>query len=177
MGFVEAVRTCLSKYVTFSGRARRPEYWWFWLACMLAGLLGSALDAALFGSVETTVTESVTESPDGEIMRRVTAASEVNGPVSGLVGLATFLPLLAAGWRRMHDVGRSGWWSLLAGGTTLVSVPLGMAIGGTSGAAVAVVPPVVATITVFVWLLSPSEPGENRFGPEPQPAGAGGLAV
>ena len=177
MGFVEAVRSCLSNYVTFSGRARRPEYWWFWLACILAGLVASALDAALFGSVETSVTESVTRSPGGDVTRRVTAASEVNGPISGLVGLATLLPLLAAGWRRMHDVGRSGWWSLLAAGTTLVSVPLGMAIGGTAGAVLAVVPPLVATIVVFVWLLSPSEAGENRFGPEPPAAGTGGRAA
>ena len=29
MGFTESIRTCLSKYFTFSGRAARPEFWWF----------------------------------------------------------------------------------------------------------------------------------------------------
>ncbi|MBR2863319.1 MAG: DUF805 domain-containing protein, partial [Bacteroidaceae bacterium] len=29
MGFVEAIKTCFSKYATFSGRATRSEYWWW----------------------------------------------------------------------------------------------------------------------------------------------------
>ena len=31
MSFGESVKTCFQKYVTFKGRARRSEYWWFWL--------------------------------------------------------------------------------------------------------------------------------------------------
>ena len=31
MSFVESIATCFKKYVTFKGRARRSEYWWFWI--------------------------------------------------------------------------------------------------------------------------------------------------
>ncbi len=39
MTFVESVKTCLSKYATFSGRATRSEYWWFYLATFIVGLV------------------------------------------------------------------------------------------------------------------------------------------
>ena len=35
MGFFDAVKTCFLKYVTFSGRASRSEYWWFFLFCLI----------------------------------------------------------------------------------------------------------------------------------------------
>jgi len=48
MKFNAAVRTCFSKYVTFSGRAARPEYWFFFLFGILAlfeGLGATGSDA------------------------------------------------------------------------------------------------------------------------------------
>jgi len=29
LGFIEAINSCFSKFITISGRARRSEYWWF----------------------------------------------------------------------------------------------------------------------------------------------------
>ena len=43
MNFVEAVKTCLSKYATFNGRARRSEFWWFYLLTCIPGFLMSLL--------------------------------------------------------------------------------------------------------------------------------------
>ena len=59
MTFGEAVQTCFRKYVTFSGRATRPEYWWFFLFLLLGSTAASIIDAAVFGavSVETDVTD------------------------------------------------------------------------------------------------------------------------
>lgn len=37
LGFVEAIKICLSKYATFDGRARRSEYWWWCLATFIVG--------------------------------------------------------------------------------------------------------------------------------------------
>jgi len=37
--FTESISTCLSRYATFSGRASRSEYWWFYLAYALVGLV------------------------------------------------------------------------------------------------------------------------------------------
>jgi uncharacterized membrane protein YhaH (DUF805 family) len=85
MDFQTAVRTCLSKFVGFEGRARRSEFWWFYLACLVTLLVAAFVDGVLGGT----------------------------GILYGLVALALFLPLLAAQIRRLHDTGRSGWWVLI----------------------------------------------------------------
>lgn len=79
MNFVPAISTCLSKYATFSGRASRPEFWWFLLFQVLVSI----------------------------------AASMVGDTVAALVSLALLLPALAVSVRRLHDIGKSGWWQLL----------------------------------------------------------------
>jgi uncharacterized membrane protein YhaH (DUF805 family) len=87
MGFGEAVRTCFSKYVTFSGRARRPEYWYWVLFGVLVAIAAAILDAVIFGTN--------------------------SGVFSGLSSLALLLPNLAVTVRRLHDTDRSGWWMLI----------------------------------------------------------------
>lgn len=57
--------------------------------------------------------------------------------------LALFIPLLAVGARRLHDTGRSGWWQLLH---------LVLFFG---------------TIVLIVFWTRPSEPGTNKYGPNP----------
>ena len=79
MDFMTATKTCLGKYANFSGRASRPEFWWFFLFQVLALIVSGIL---------------------GEL-------------VYGLVALGLLIPALAVGARRLHDVGRSGWWQLL----------------------------------------------------------------
>lgn len=152
MGFVESIRTCLAKYVTFSGRARRPEYWWFILFGTLAGLAGGVLDL-LFGIGDV----------DG-------------GPIGTLASLAVFLPTLAVTWRRMHDVAKPGWYAFLplvgllplvaaTGVAAMQGGPGGalmqglMMLGGLAAAA--------AGIYLFVLLVSRGTAGPNSFGPEP----------
>ena len=106
MTFTESVTYCLTNYFNFSGRASRSEYWWFILACMIAGVIGAVVDAATGRQfVET------------------------------LVSLGTIVPTLAAAARRLHDTDRSGWWQLLAfipliGWIVLI---VWLATGGTPG--------------------------------------------
>lgn len=88
---MSAVRTCFSKYVDFSGRARRSEYWYFFLFSLLANLVVSLLDNILGTDYDT----------------------GSGGLLSTVLSLALFLPSLAVGARRLHDTGRSGWWQLL----------------------------------------------------------------
>lgn len=95
MDFQTAVRTCFSKYATFSGRARRAEFWWFTLFNFLANIVLGVVDGILFGF--------------GHGMME-TAPMQ---PLSSLYGLAVILPSLAVGARRLHDTGRSGWWLLI----------------------------------------------------------------
>ena len=89
MPFGDAVRTCLSKYVDFTGRARRSEYWWFFLFNIGVSIVASILDAI------------------------IGTRSGNFGLLEGLAGLALLLPGLAAGARRLHDTSRSGWWLLI----------------------------------------------------------------
>jgi uncharacterized membrane protein YhaH (DUF805 family) len=79
MNFGQAISVCLSKYATFTGRAARPEFWWFFLFQILISLA-----AGMLGDV-----------------------------INGLVALGLLLPSLAVGTRRLHDIGKSGWWQLI----------------------------------------------------------------
>jgi uncharacterized membrane protein YhaH (DUF805 family) len=79
MDFVQAVKTCFSKFATFSGRASRPEYWWFFLFEILV----------------------------------IIATSMVSDTLSAIAGVVVLIPGLAVSIRRLHDVGRSGWFMLL----------------------------------------------------------------
>lgn len=90
VSFGEAVSLYWSRYVVFSGRASRAEYWWamLFLALVTVGL--AMVDAAVFGY-----------GPGSPAV------------VSSLFGLATLLPTLAISVRRLHDIDRSGWWILL----------------------------------------------------------------
>lgn len=90
MDFKTAIRTCIDKYATFSGRASRSEFWWFVLFGFLVNLAASVLDAAIFGS------------GDGAAQ-----------PIAALTSLSILLPNLAVAVRRLHDIGRSGWWLLI----------------------------------------------------------------
>jgi uncharacterized membrane protein YhaH (DUF805 family) len=78
VSFADAVRSALTNYVTFSGRARRSEYWWFVLFAGIAMVVALVIDGALGTQVVT-----------------VAAA------------LALFLPGLGVSIRRLHDTGRS----------------------------------------------------------------------
>ena len=159
MGFGQAVSTCLGKYITFSGRARRPEYWWFVLFTFVAGVVATVLDVILG-----------TGTFDG-------------GMVQSLVSISLLLPTLGVTWRRMHDVGRPGYHALLPMAVMfVVAAVLVTALDGRRmgpGSLSSVANPAfwvfaLATLGAFAlvvkWLASPGQPGPNRFGPEPQPA-------
>ncbi len=90
MSFADAVRTCLNKYADFSGRARRSEYWFFFLFNVLVSIVASIIDAIIG-----------------------TRSSSGFGLLEGIAALALLLPGLAVGARRLHDTSRSGWWLLI----------------------------------------------------------------
>ncbi len=93
MSYFDAVSAGLRNYFDFQGRAIRSEFWWFILFTMLLGL-GSAVADASFGLAD----------PSGMMA----------GPINTIAGLATPIPTLSIGARRLHDIGRSGWWQLIA---------------------------------------------------------------
>lgn len=120
----------LKNYVGFSGRARRKEYWMFVLFNIIFAVVAMILDNVLG-----------------------LASKEYGyGPIYGLYALAVFLPGLAVSVRRLHDIGKSGWWLLIA----LI--------------------PIVGAIMLIIWDVREGERGDNRFGPDPK-AGEGMAAT
>ena len=115
MNFGQAITTCMSKYATFSGRARRSEYWWFYLFTLILSW-GASLVAG--------------------------------DTLAFIVNLAFLLPILAAGARRLHDTGRSGWWQLLI--FTIIGI-----------------------IPLTIWLATDSKKEDNEYGPYVPPADGG----
>lgn len=110
----------LKKYAVFEGRAHRTAYWMFFLISVIA--------VAVLG-VADNVLGTVTSSGAGGL--------------SSIYSLATLLPGLGLGVRRLHDTGRSGWWLLIA----LV--------------------PIVGAIVLLIYFVQDSQPGANAYGPNP----------
>jgi len=120
MTIVRSIATALRKYVQFSGRARRREFWSLQLF-ILAGGLAIAVGGALTG-----------------------LASPRLNPLGLVFWLATLPPSIACSIRRLHDIGRSGWWFLI--------YPV----------------PVLGLFVLLLFYLEPGQPGRNRFGPDPK---------
>ena len=111
MEFLEAVKSVFGNYANFSGRARRSEYWFFYLFNLLAVFIFMILGAILGGIFGG-------------------GSGAAGGAFFGyifyfLYALAALIPSLAVTVRRLHDTNRSGWnilWCLLpiVGGIVLL---------------------------------------------------------
>ena len=86
---ITAVVQGFRKYAVFGGRATRAEYWW-WVLFIFIGVIVLGVIDSLIGLL------GVWE----------------NGPLETLFSLATLLPGLAVTTRRLHDIGKTGWWQL-----------------------------------------------------------------
>ncbi len=85
MSFTEAISSVFRQYANFSGRARRSEFWFFYLFNTVVGLILNILAFVV----------------------------PVLAILGGIYSLAVLVPGLAVSWRRMHDIGRSGAWNLI----------------------------------------------------------------
>lgn len=98
MDMQTAVRTVLSKYATFAGRATRPEYWWWFLATIILFVALGLLDGGVVAPM----------------MGYPLFGEEAAQPLSTVASLAILIPNLAVACRRLHDTDRSGWWLLIS---------------------------------------------------------------
>jgi len=99
MNFTESIKSVFSKYATFSGRASRSEFWWWYLFVSLVNLVMSFI-----WNMST--------------MGMLNSATSVEAMLAGMfnwayylwivVSLALLLPTLGVIWRRLHDTNRSG---------------------------------------------------------------------
>ena len=85
MGFIEAVKICLSKYAQFNGRASRPEFWYFFLFIFIYFFVA------------------------GFLLGMVAVSDEVVGLATLVLIIPIFIPSIAVAARRLHDINQSGW--------------------------------------------------------------------
>ncbi len=113
----------LKEYANFNGRARRKEYWMFVLFNIIFAIVAMLIDN-MFG---------------------MTISGDVPyGPIYGLYALALFIPGLAVAVRRLHDIGKSGWYLLVG----LI--------------------PIIGGIWLLVLMVTDGTPGENEYGKNPK---------
>ena len=105
-------------YVNFSGRSRRAAYWYVVLMSLIIGIVLGVLSYAVPALML----------------------------LSYVYSLATLIPSIALCVRRLHDIGKCGWWWLLA------FVPL------------------VGAIILIVWFCRAGDTGDNAYGPDPKAA-------
>jgi uncharacterized membrane protein YhaH (DUF805 family) len=114
MNFTDAVKSVLTlNYANFNGRASRSEYWWYVLFAFIASFVLQTIDGWVLGFAL----------------------------LGTIFSLATIIPGIAVGVRRLHDIGKSGWWLLIA--LTVIGIVL-----------------------LIYWHVQPSE-GDNEYGPTP----------
>jgi len=116
----------LKNYAEFSGRARRKEYWMFVLFNCIFALVLSLIGLLTFGMLYI---------------------------LSILYGVAVFVPALAVAVRRLHDIGKSGWYYLI------------------------ILIPVAGPIWFLVLMCTDSQPGDNKYGPNPKEEEGSGKAI
>jgi len=161
MTFVDAVKVCFNKYAEFSGRARRSEFWFFYLFTVLVS----------FGFSILTAFDVVSGLPLFTVL-------------GGLASLGLILPSISVTIRRLHDTGKSGWhfvfWYILPWvlfiplviasvvGAMFAGDSMTSAIAAVSGVGIAALLPLAGAIVMFVFLVSDSKPEENKYGPSPK---------
>ena len=109
----------LKNYAVFSGRARRKEYWMFVLFNFIFALVLSLIGLLTFGMLYI---------------------------LSILYGVAVLVPALAVAVRRLHDIGKSGWYYFI------------------------ILIPIAGPIWFLVLMCTDSQPGDNQYGPNPKGA-------
>lgn len=116
----------LKQYTDFSGRARRKEYWMFVLFNIIFLIAAMIIDTVLGFSFQ------------------VQGQSLGYGYIYVLYSLFVLIPNLAVSVRRLHDVGKSGWFLLIA----LI--------------------PLIGSIWLLILYCTDGESGSNKWGPNPK---------
>ncbi len=135
----------LKKYGIFKGRATRSEYWYFVLFNTIAGIILGIISKII---------------------------GDQKNILGNIYGLALFVPTLAVTIRRLHDIGRTGWWILFfiliffASGIFLF--PLLIVDLFTSSFFLLLLIPIAIFIWSTVWMCTDSKPGDNKYGPNPK---------
>ncbi|MCQ2202552.1 MAG: DUF805 domain-containing protein [Bacteroidales bacterium] len=119
-------KAVFENYANFSGRARRKEYWYFCLTLFILNMLMQVVSAI-----------SSVESSSSILVLGLSI-------VLLLAYMCLIIPNISLSIRRLHDIGKSGWYLLIG------FIPL---VGG---------------IILLVWFCREGETGPNKWGPDPK---------
>ncbi|QYJ69193.1 DUF805 domain-containing protein [Flavobacterium litorale] len=106
-------------YANFKGRARRSEYWYFVLFNIIVGIVLGIIDTYLLNM-------------------------EDFSPLANIYNLVILIPSIAVSVRRLHDVGKSGWYYLL------------------------ILLPIIGWIWLLVLFVTDGDNGPNEYGEDPK---------
>ena len=123
------IGTIKNKYASFDGRSTRSEYWYFVLFYVLISII--------FTLIDTTVINP-------SLLNMTPEEASKGGLLAGIFALALILPQIALGVRRLHDIGKSGWWYLI------------------------VLIPILGALVLLFFFVTDSQSGENKYGPNPK---------
>jgi uncharacterized membrane protein YhaH (DUF805 family) len=135
----------LRRYAEFSGRSRRKEYWMYALLLLIVGLV--------VGMVE--------------VMLELTEIIGPYGPLSAVLGLATFVPSLAVTARRLHDTDRSGWW-MLVGVAPYAAMVAALLSGSLGLVAILGLIALFGMLGLLILMCLDGTKGPNRYGEDPK---------
>ncbi len=159
---MNAYVTAMRRYVDFSGRSSRSEFWLYVLFYFIIYIIAGIIDAFVFGRA-------------GRV-----------GILTTIVALVHLLPSLAVSVRRLHDIDRTGWWvlvfalapfvvtmiALLAAGGSMFAMMSGQGGAGAAAGfgvamAIAEIIDIVILIVALVFYCTRGTAGSNRFGSAP----------
>ena len=126
----QAIQSVLKNYTNFNGRARRSEFWLWYSINLLIAIIFAIIVYIIFLII-----------PFSENDKKIFAMIIII--IAGIYGILILIPSLSVQVRRLHDIGRSGWWCLL------IILQIGGAI-------------------LLVMSLKDSEEKENDYGPSPK---------
>ena len=136
--FIQAINICCKKYITFKGRAKRSEYWYWRLFELTLAYASFRLDQIFL--------------------------ERDSGLFSLFIFAITFIPGISVSVRRLHDVDKSGWWLLPAFLGTFFfffTKITNMSIILTN---MSVILSVISFVFLLFWFVSPGTEDKNRFG-------------
>lgn len=124
------IDTIKNRYAKFDGRATRSEYWYFILFYIILTFIVVLLDTFVVNPMLGATPEQAVQG----------------GILQVILALSLLIPSIAVGVRRLHDIGKSGWWIL-----------------------VGLVPIIGALVLIYFYVLD-SQAGSNHYGPNPKGA-------
>ncbi|MEO7178707.1 MAG: DUF805 domain-containing protein [Allosphingosinicella sp.] len=134
----------LRKYADFKGRARRKEYWSFMVLVAILFAAAYAIESLL-----------------------KLRGAQGYGPLTTVFQLAILLPTLGVGARRLHDIGRTGWWLLAGYGAFAASTALALA-GMDRWEYFLSLAAGIGFLVLLVFSVMEGNRGPNRFGEDPK---------